>query len=1049
MTWPQIQIPFSGGLNESVDERHVPLGELVRADNVRFATDGSADKRYGFAELTPDSAMTEVQRLTSLNDRILAFDAARMWMYNSTGASAGEDFVESQLAPEATVLRSPFTAPFANAQGFSACYGNGLLACAYAIEDRLYCEIYDATTMQLLTPPGLELPKTNAAYRTKIGWLGTRLVVLWTGDNTNLNGNYVDLASIDPTVAYAGFQATETLVAADYSNTAACPLGAYFDGPNEELYLAYKDTTANNVKIVNVDSNLVVTATVSRNVNPTVHDLAVSYDGTGTVMTVLAIPAAPNTVLGAISVQRAGWAFQTENYSVTSVLGDAYRCSVTSTQPSVWYVGISVTGGDYDDTHFKYATITDATVVSSANALRVYGTALASHLFTYNERAYAVLGHVQPTLAAGPWVDTPTVSILGPNGSLYLVELGTDFSDSEYSARWVATFAPSLLAQTSMLDDGSVTGTFAIHDVFAQADGQYITFAPINGVTRARAYFDKVEFNFRDTKRVCAAELGNALHFNGARYDTARLRNHGFLWAPTIIASSTSAGGVFAAAGVYGFCAVYVRTLPDGTVERSAPSNIIRITIPGGGAASMSVVVTQCKLTAAELLTEEERTNYLGRIELYRTTAGGSIFYRHHDATSSGTTQSGTFATISLTSTITDADLADGSHPYLYTTDGTVPATTPPSFRVLVAEDNRLYGVGDDGRTLWFSQQYDGASAPAFCLPFTFAIEDTRNTINAIGVTDGRKVFFTEDAMYILSGQGPSRSNQNSDYSSLQRLPYAVGCSDWRSVRQTDDGLWFQSQRGIEMLTRSLELVPFQELGAKVTRTLATYPYVTSAIYVPEQSQMRFTLSDTDDVDTERDGRTIVFDTRLKRWSIHVYQQLPADASSCTAVSAIFHDTLGYIWAWQSSTDALVRREKTLNDAAPWLDYTSSWITKDMRIAWAKATDLQGWQKLRRVRVLAEWFSAHGIETEIYYDYQTTAESHDYTEAVVTALLTNSREQLEITPGQMKSQALSLRLTDTAPATPGTGRGNALTGIAFEVVSLSGGARNIAAGGRT
>jgi hypothetical protein len=251
------------------------------------------------------------------------------------------------------------------------------------------------------------------------------------------------------------------------------------------------------------------------------------------------------------------------------------------------------------------------------------------------------------------------------------------------------------------------------------------------------------------------------------------------------------------------------------------------------------------------------------------------------------------------------------------------------------------------------------------------------------------------------------------------------------------------------MLSRSFDLVPFQEVGAKVRRSLAANPYVTSAVYVPEQSQVRFTLSDSDDVSTARDGVVAVFDTRFKRWSTHVYRQSQATASSCTPVSALYHDTLGYVWAWQSASDALIKREKTSNDAAPWLDYTSAWITKDLQSAWCKATELQGWQKLRRIRMLAEWFTAHGMSVEIYYDYQTTAEAHAYTEAIVTALLTNSREQLEITPGQMKSQALSLRVTDTAPATPGTGRGNALTGTAFEVVSLSGGARNIASGGRT
>lgn len=67
------QIPWTGGLNDSVDSGLIPANDLVQADNVQFATNGSRLKREGFTYI--DKELPSVtHRSSSGTTRTLVFD---------------------------------------------------------------------------------------------------------------------------------------------------------------------------------------------------------------------------------------------------------------------------------------------------------------------------------------------------------------------------------------------------------------------------------------------------------------------------------------------------------------------------------------------------------------------------------------------------------------------------------------------------------------------------------------------------------------------------------------------------------------------------------------------------------------------------------------------------------------------------------------------------------------------------------------------------------------------------------------------------------------
>jgi hypothetical protein len=69
------QIPWTGGLNDSVDSGLIPANDLVQADNVQFATNGSRLKREGLTYIDKDLP-TVVKRISSGTTRSLVFNAA-------------------------------------------------------------------------------------------------------------------------------------------------------------------------------------------------------------------------------------------------------------------------------------------------------------------------------------------------------------------------------------------------------------------------------------------------------------------------------------------------------------------------------------------------------------------------------------------------------------------------------------------------------------------------------------------------------------------------------------------------------------------------------------------------------------------------------------------------------------------------------------------------------------------------------------------------------------------------------------------------------------
>ena len=414
---------------------------------------------------------------------------------------------------------------------------------------------------------------------------------------------------------------------------------------------------------------------------------------------------------------------------------------------------------------------------------------------------------------------------------------------------------------------------------------------------------------------------------------------------------------------------------------------------------------------------------------------------------------------LAIVDTTTDAALIDGSHPILYTDSGELAHNCPETFTDTCTHKNRLWGIGADQRTIWYSQIYSDSVTPSFNELQTLTVDDSSEPLIAIESLYDKLLIFTGTRIYVVYGDGPSIAGTGNDLTTPQRIPSTSGCLDPRSVVPTPMGIMFQGIMGLMLVDTGLS-VTF--LGKNIVGALAPYPTCVAADWCEDSSTVRFAFTSNDAADESHSaaGVLALYDVRRQRWAVHsLSSTLVPGSANAPLAAATWHPELGYCTGVNVTfaAGAVTGREATLADAAPWLDYGTYFVPLSVTTAWIKDTDgndqkLQGALRYRRVRVLGQFYEAHDLVVNIGYDYAIPSEAHTFGSATIAAFVVGAREQVRVTPQHGKAQAIQVKLTTAPPdVIPGTytGRGAGFTGLQFEVHARKGGYRGIPAGAKS
>lgn len=348
-------------------------------------------------------------------------------------------------------------------------------------------------------------------------------------------------------------------------------------------------------------------------------------------------------------------------------------------------------------------------------------------------------------------------------------------------------------------------------------------------------------------------ELDGHTYFSGATpflFDGLSLVEQG--WnsypdAPDAASPVADTGAGNLSAGTYQWCQVYVWTDAQGRLHRSAPSIPLSFTL----AASRKASVQLAQLGATDRRTGNSRRNVY--IQLYRTTAGGTIFYRNPalllgmDAENNA---DGT--TLSVTDNTSDATLV--ANEVLYTTGGAVDHIPLPACSYVFAHQNRLFAISSEDDELAYTHVANNSIAVDSSEEFRLRVPAGGGQLTAGASMDGRLIVFREAKTYVIQGSGPSRLGGDGSYTEADPLPEDVGCVDPRSVVETPAGIMFKSARGFYLLDRSLA---FQYIGADVEAYNAGS--VKAAVLVSADKHVRFPLSSL---------VTLVFNYEFGQWAV-------------------------------------------------------------------------------------------------------------------------------------------------------------------------------------
>lgn len=1040
MSGQVVQYPFIGGIDEKTADKWLDVGSKSKSIvNGVFAKNGAISKRFGYTALSKSivnaSNLSSADKLGVFKGEILAIDSRGAGSAGSTPtiyswSGQANKFVTRSRVPNCTVTRSTLTQAASTLSAPDiAIASNGVVAYAWLVGADVWSMVKDSTTGAVLSTP--QKIVTGSIVAVRLCAIGTTLIMLYQ-DSTSIYGR-----TLDATGGGSFIWSGASTLRSDCLGTPTFDVAAM----SSTFALAYYKSagTTLTINLLTYNSGLGVSAGPTSITDAigggagftpggiglrgtTGETLWLAYgcsNVAGTTILVKAMGRDPATLASTVAVQTL-YSAGTGGTPLTVTCGRH-----TSTRALVVW-GLSSFGSSLGDMGQGFIT----------TAAAVTGVRTTRNIYPISKPIeYATPGAANTRLYGATQLCSST------QGTIFIVDYeGDATADTTRPARVVGTVAPRLA-----LGSNGTYATMACSAV-SPSSGVWGTLGSVTGtaVASGRLNLVEIDVNFADTAMHQNAEIGENLALScgvPTFYDGTVAAEHGFFYYPEkslIVATPQAAGGALFA-GTYQYVFVYEWPDGKGQIHRSAGSVPKSVTTTTG--------VSSVDLTIPTLtLTERQNfdNNFTPEVAIvpYRTAVNGTIFYRLTPPGSNPTalTNNVNAASVSYTDTASDASIA--TNPLLYTTGGVLDCVCPPSSSCCIVHKNRIWlGGCDDGKAVWPSKSFTSREAPGFNEVLVFEVDDG-GSITALGSLDDKLIIFKSDRIFVVYGDGPNDTGQGSDLTPPQKIASDVGCVDARSVVLTPLGLMFLGSQGIYVLTRALEV---QFVGKNIETTLASYPTITSAVLVANQGHVRFTCVNA----ANTDGVTLVFDYALGEWStFQIY-----DADNYGTIAPAAHAVMwSGVYTWSTPKGQLAT-EKNASSSAAYKD-GSQYVTLTVEKGWIKTAGIAGYQRVRRVQVLADSGDFHDLTVQLAYNYSTS-----YVQSATwrnNDLVVLPREQVEMHVGSLngatgKCEAIRVMINDAPPSNGSastSGKGPILNAIALEVATKSGLYKPIPAGGK-
>lgn len=899
-----VSLNFASGLDTKTDPKQVQFGKFLALENSVFDTAGQLTKRNGFANITnlPDANQTT---LTTLNDNLIATGSnlyafsqdTNQWLNQGSVQPVGLNV--TPLVRVSTSQSSPDT----------AVSSSGLTCLVYVDNAVAYYQVSNSVTGQQIVPR-VALPST--ATNPRVFLLGQSFIITFMATvSAATHLRYIAVPLLKPGTPNAAADIDTTVVS----------LTTGYDGyvANNTLYFAWSGS-ASTIRLRYMSKSLVISPvatlsghtaslmSITADVSASTAVIWISFwDSSSTNGYVAAYNQALAVVLAATQI-------------ITSTTINEITSVATNGSVTVFYE----TANTYS--YSPNAKTDFISRVSVTQAGSVGSTTIILRSVGLASKAFIASSGIIYMLATYGETNQPTYFLIDSNGSVFM---RLAYSNG-------GGYEASQVLPTVSLVDGVYYTPYLIKDLLASVnkDTNLPSGTPVNGIyTQVGINLAKFSIN---TSGQHSSEIAGALHLTGGQlweYDGVRPVEHGFHVYPENITATTAAGSGLITAQTYYYVFTYEWTDNQGNLHRSAPSIPVPITTTTSTSTNTLNVPTL-------RLTDKIAPNPV-RIVGYRWSVAQPVYYQFTSLTSPTINNP---AADSVAITDAQADSAILGNVLLYTTGGVIENIAAPASTVSALFKNRLFLVdAEDQNLLWFSKQVIEAVPVEMSDLLTIYVAPTSGAqgstgpITALSAMDDKLIIFKRDAIYYLTGTGPDNTGANNDFSDPIFITSSVGCSDQNSVVLMQNGIMFQSDKGIWLLGRDLGT---SYIGAPVEKYNSTT--VQAAQAIPGTNQVRFILNNS---------VTLMYDYYFAQWGTF---------SNSRAISSTlyqgFHTYLNSFGQVFQETPGMY-----VDGSSPVLmSFTTSWVNM---------AGVQGYQRAFFFYLLGSYFSPHKLNLQIAYDY--------------------------------------------------------------------------------
>lgn len=997
------QIAFAGGLDQSQqDEILDPSKAFLVLQNVRQDLRGGYSKRLGFTSLSrtrlDSTTRSTGNRLISHGEATVTIDGTYL---DSYAENPGVSVVASRV-PEASVTTRTLAGACTELHDVVQC-GN-YVAAAFFRDNAIYVSLETTGGAIVRAPESVHSTGSAGTTSAQLATYSTYIILLGTAAaSANIGAYYLNTASAS--TINAGWQSLGNVVTDRSTALSSQSL-------TDRVALAYANSGGGasrlTVKTLDVSGVLETVNIATSSVRPDVvfvegsiaDTLWVAWNENSDVKVRGLQGNSLSTTLSSTGTLFSGTYQNAQNappYIVSgAVAGTARAAIVTSSQ-----------------TMFIEFQTSMGSTVTTTTATSIFGILIDARPFRLNGRYY---GLFRPMEANG----TPSVS--GVSSDAGVSVLG-DWTDATTAATaWIRPVAMAFPYITASIQFralhpivGSTTAAYAM-PVLRSADGTSV---------------ELVSYNFADRRRWKPATHNKSLFLSGgllSYYDGARVAEAAFLHAPIKpVAVDTGAGtGV---TGPVRYVCTFEEVDADGNWAISGvspPSEALTITNK-----EASVTVFPLAISARLRAKADPRT----RVTLYRTAQGGEApYYFVADKTND------TSGTVVFADNLQDGSLTTRRKLYgtgnLPGTNGSGQDRRAPPFCQDVLSYNGMLLVASGSNVYWSGQIIDGEHtwfSPAFVAPV-----DDEGDVVALSAQDGTVFAFKRRSIYATSGDAPTDAGAGG-LGAWRKLAADVGCIDPGSTVVTSLGIFFQSERGIELLSRGGSVV---WVGEAIQRDLEDYPVVARAVLDSKHGLVRFSLAASESSGrVSGDGRDAIYDLTLQSW-VSIDDKTGATAHEASQDAAVIKVSGSWRYAW-IGTDGTVRYERSSSDMVAHYD-GSTWITMAAETAGFKTSGVQGKQHLNRVLFLSRRSTDCKLSMALSYNYETSFRSaRQWTNVEIDSLLTAGWPitQLKHEPhDDAECQSVRIRIEDAAPTggVPANGKGATWLALTLDITPKPG-----------